>query len=81
MKALMLFHLGKIKLVSASSNYYFLLADDIDVKYDVRKDLWTCTCKHSGWRGSKTDEQCYHIKACKKHMKKLEEQDDKNTNS
>lgn len=76
LKALVLFHLDKVKLISATPNFYFLKANDIDVHYDFRKDLWTCVgpCTHSAFRGNNINQECYHIKSSKMFMKKREEE-------
>ena len=66
-----LFVRGKVKLDSATSNYFFFTVDDISVTFDRRKDLWTCTCEHEAWRGSKIHQECYHIKGAKFYVQEF----------
>ena len=54
--------------------FRFFIIPDIEgslgneVHYLVRKDVWTCTCKH--W-SIHTDDNCKHICACKMLLKEL----------
>lgn len=83
LKGLSLVLKNKVRLLSVTPCYYFLTVNGIEVTYQIRKDLWTCTCIHETYRGAKIRQECYHILAAKLYMRKIKRrlENDKDTDT
>jgi len=72
LKGLSLLLRDKVVLETITPHFLFFEVDGETVTYDKRKDLWMCSCIHESWRGNKTNQVCYHIKAAKFYKRRLE---------